>query len=276
MKGLPAWLRRPLPPAYRAMQRKMKLPTVCRDALCPNRFECFSKKRAAFLALGHLCTRSCRFCNIAHGKTPLPPDETEIASFADAIIELDLAHAVITMVSRDDLPDGGANHMAAIIREIKRRSEATVEVLVSDFKGQKDLIQIVTDAAPDIFNHNIETVPSLTAKLRDKANYNRSLGVLSFAKSQKMQLKSGLMVGLGETKKEVFTTLADLKNIGCDIITIGQYLQPHKGKYPVQEFIHPDIFKEFAAYGESLGIPFVYSGPLIRSSYNSPLYISET
>lgn len=252
--------------------RKYKLNTVCEEAKCPNRLECYSKKTATFLALGKECTRSCGFCSIDFSKTPKAPEEDEPIRIAESSKELGLKHLVITMVARDDLPDGGAAHIASIIRESRRVNPGTtIEVLTSDFSGNFEALDCLMQEQPDIFNHNIETVRSLTPRVRHKATYERTLSVLSYVKSKQKSgfVKSGIMVGLGETREEVQETLLDLSKAGCDIITIGHYLQSTSHNLRVKSFITPEEFKFYEEYGYSLGIKYMYCGPFVRSSYNA-------
>jgi len=273
----PSWLHRRLPKGGELFQtgallEKYRLNTVCEEARCPNRLECYGRKTATFLALGKACTRSCGFCDIDFTKQPKAPEEDEPMRIALAVRDLGLKHAVITMVARDDLPDGGASHMAEIVRAIRERVPAvTVELLTSDFAGNFAALDAVLEAHPEIFNHNIETVRALTPKVRHKATYDRTLSVLSYVKgSGKVEfVKSGIMVGLGETEEEVKETITDLKNAGCDIITIGHYLQPSQYKLKVKAFVTPETFKAYEDYGLSIGIKQVYSGPFVRSSYNA-------
>lgn len=273
----PAWLHRKLPAGGSlfktgAILEKYRLNTVCEEAKCPNRLECYNKKTATFLALGKECSRNCGFCDIDFSKQPKAPEADEPERIALSVKELGLKHVVITMVARDDLPDGGSTHLAAIIREVRRHDpEVTIEVLTSDFGGNFESIDRVLDARPEIFNHNIETVRSLTPRVRHKATYDRTLTVISHVKKRGTVqfVKSGIMVGLGETDQEVKETIADLHAAGCDIITIGHYLQPNRRKLTVKAFISPEQFKEYAAYGESLGVRYVYAGPFVRSSYNA-------
>lgn len=273
----PSWLHRKLPRGGELFKtggilEKYKLNTVCEEAKCPNRLECYSKKTATFLALGKQCTRNCGFCDIDFSKTPKAPEADEPLRIALSAQELGLQHVVITMVARDDLPDGGAAHIAAIIEELRKANpEGSVEVLISDLSGSFESLDIVLDARPEIFNHNIETVRSLTPRVRHKAQYDRTLEVLSYAKkSQKSEfVKSGIMVGLGETDEEVQETIRDLHAAGCDIITIGHYLQPNLYKLRVKSFITPEQFKAYEDYGYSIGVKYMYSGPFVRSSYNA-------
>jgi lipoyl synthase len=273
----PSWLHRNIPKGSElfktnAIVEKYRLNTVCEEAKCPNRFECFSRKTATFLALGKECTRNCGFCTIDFSKTPKTPEADEPLRIALSVQELGLKHVVITMVARDDLPDGGAAHIAAIIREIRKHTpDAAIEVLTSDFCGNTAAIDRVLEARPDVFNHNIETIRALTPRVRHRATYDQTLSILSYVASTGVVpfVKSGLMVGLGETADQVHETLRDLKNAGCNIITIGQYLQSDRRKLLVKEFIPPAQFKAYEEYGYTLGIAQMYSGPFVRSSYNA-------
>lgn len=258
--------------------RSHDLHTVCEEARCPNIGECFNRGTATFLIMGKICTRNCRFCNVATG-TPKPLDQKEPDQIAQIVKDLGLKHVVITSVTRDDLEDGGAGHFAATIQAVRRENgAASIEVLVPDFKCSEGAIKIVIDASPDVFNHNIETVRRLTPSVRSKADYETSLKVLKTASklNHKMKIKSGLMVGLGELKEEVEETLKDLRDVGCNIITIGQYLQPGKEKLEVKEFVEVEIFDEYKRYGESLGIEHVFSGPFVRSSYMADRFVNLT
>lgn len=279
----PSWLHRKLPLGGQifktgAIIEKYKLNTVCEEAKCPNRFECYTKKTATFLALGKECTRNCGFCDIDFSKTPKAPEADEPERIALSVRELGLKHAVITMVARDDLPDQGAGQIAAIIRAIRKTNPGvTVEVLTSDLGGNVKLLYMILEEQPEVFNHNIETVRVLSPRVRHKAEYERTLYILKSAKDSKKVIfvKSGLMVGLGETESQVQETLRDLKEAGCDIVTIGQYLQAGRTKLRVKEFIHPDQFKAYETYGMSLGLK-VYAGPFVRSSYNADLFAPES
>lgn len=281
----PSWLHRKLPSGSELWNtgnvlEDNRLHTVCEEAKCPNLLECWSKKTATFLAMGKECTRNCGFCDIDFKKTPKPLEDDEPSRIADSVKKLGLRHAVITMVARDDLPDGGSEHIAKIIHEIRKQTpETTIEVLTSDFSGNMQSLDIVLQAQPEIFNHNIETVRELSPRVRHTATYDNTLRVLEHAKKHrtfsKMLVKSGIMVGLGETKKQVEETLQDLANIGCDIVTIGQYLQPNRRKLLVKAFIHPDEFKYYEEYGLSLGINHMYCGPFVRSSYNAGLVLQQ-
>ena len=251
--------------------------TVCEEAKCPNRLECYTKKTATFLALGKECTRNCGFCDIDFSKKPKLPEEDEPERIAQSVKKLGLRHAVITMVARDDLPDQGAHHMGKIILAIRRGNPGvTIEVLTSDFSGDVKLLDIVLEQRPEIFNHNIETVRELTPRVRHKAKYDRSLNLLKAAKQSGKTtfVKSGMMLGLGETEAQVKETIKDL-SLSCDIITIGQYLQASHTKLRVKEFVHPDQFKAYEEYGQQWGVRHMYCGPLVRSSYNANLFAPD-
>lgn len=278
----PSWLHRTLPAGTKLAQtgellKKYGLNTVCEEAKCPNRFECYSKKTATFLALGKECSRNCGFCDIDFSKTPKGPEADEPLRIALSVKELGLKHVVITMVARDDLPDGGASHIAAIIHESRTQNPGcTIEVLTSDFAGNFSSLDIVLEAHPEIFNHNIETVERLSPRVRHKAEYRRTLGILGHAKNsgKTQKVKSGIMVGLGETQEEVFATIHDLHSVGCSIVTIGQYLQPNHRKLLVKEFVTPDQFKAYEEYGHSIGVGAMYCGPFVRSSFNAHEFVN--
>lgn len=272
----PVWLRRKLPagPAYgevRGLLKSSRLNTVCREADCPNRWECYSNKTAAFLIMGSKCTRNCRFCAVEHGPIE-PPDPDEPARVAQAAEELGLKYVVVTSVTRDDLPDGGAECFAETIRNIRERlPDALVEVLIPDFKGDPEALQTVLRARPDVLNHNIETVRRLYPTVRPEADYRRSLdlfrNVSQFDSS--IPTKSGLMLGLGEKKAEILDTFSDLLEAGCRILTLGQYLQPSRSHLPVQRFATPAEFDELGKTAREMGFKEVSSGPLVRSSYQA-------
>lgn len=273
---LPEWLtiRLPRPDTIRqveGMMRNKNLHTVCESARCPNLPECWSKKTATFMILGDTCTRSCGFCAIKVGRG-LEVDLFEPANVAKVANDLGLKHVVVTSVARDDLKDEGAEQFAKTIRALHHANPlAIVEVLTPDFKAKRELIKTVTDAKPEIYNHNIETIERLHTVVRPQAKYERTLKVLETVKEldPKIYTKSGIMLGLGETRDEVLTTLKDLRSVGCDAVTIGQYLRPTMRHLPVVSFVHPDEFKEYETIGEELGFAFVASGPFIRSSYNA-------
>ncbi len=275
----PSWLHRKLPRgnalwATDAVLNQQRLATVCEEAKCPNRLECWTKKTATFLTMGKECTRSCGFCSILHSTTPSALESDEPARIAASVKSLGLKHVVLTQVARDDLSDGGAKHLSAIIQAIRKDNIATtVEILTSDFNGNKEAWETILQAKPEIFNYNIETVKALTPRVRHKATYERTLEFLSFMNQNRYSsnffIKSGLMVGLGETKEEVFQAVTDLKSSGCDIITIGQYLQSNPKKLLVKRFVTPEEFKEYEEFGSTIGVRFMYTGPFIRSSYNA-------
>lgn len=272
---LPPWLRVRLPrdasfSATAATVSAGGLRTVCRGARCPNIFECFSRGTATFLILGGTCTRGCAFCNIEAG-VPAPPDPDEPEKLAQAVAELGLTHAVITSVTRDDLPDGGAGHFAATIHAVRRAaSKATIEVLTPDFCGDKDALGTVLAARPDVFNHNVETVERLYPTARRGAAYARSLDVLARAASHGgAVVKSGLMVGLGETMEELGVVLSDLARAGCRVVTVGQYLRPGRRNLPVVRYVPPEEFTMIAALGRERGIWEMVCAPLVRSSYKA-------
>lgn len=252
--------------------RKHTLATVCEEAACPNLSECFSHGTATFMIMGEICTRRCPFCDVGHGK-PNPLDAAEPVNLARAIAEMQLRYVVITSVDRDDLRDGGAQHFADCIRESRLLSpDLKVEVLVPDFRGRMEpALAILSDTPPDVFNHNMETVPRLYREARPGANYQWSLKLLQEYKrlNPGIPTKSGLMVGLGETKEELLATLDDLRAHDVDMLTVGQYLQPSKNHLPVDRFVHPDEFAEYAEYARRIGFSQVASGPLVRSSYHA-------
>jgi lipoyl synthase len=251
--------------------RSHGLSTVCEEARCPNRGECFSRGTATFLLLGDVCTRACGFCDIATGR-PAAADPFEPARLAAAAREMGLAFVVVTSVARDDLADGGASHFVASIRALRRLDPAPgVEVLVPDFKGRFDSVRVVAEERPDVFNHNVETVRRLYPRVRRGADLDRSLGVLAAAKElvSGLTTKSGFMLGLGETREEVLELLARLKAAGVDVVTIGQYLQPSRHHLPVEEYVPPGVFEEYREAGEALGFRHVFSGPFVRSSYRA-------
>jgi lipoic acid synthetase len=276
----PDWIkvRAPISPEYsrtRTLLAEMRLHTVCQEACCPNIGECFSHRTATFMLMGDVCTRNCPYCAVAHGKVrPLDPDEPR--RIAEAVARLGLDHVVVTSVDRDDLDDGGAAHFAETASAILRlRPTARVEVLVPDFKGSHPAIETVIEAPVAIFNHNIETVPSLYRKARPGGNYQRSLDVLAHAadfgkaRNRALLTKAGIMLGLGEEQAEVGTVLHDLRAVGCDILTLGQYLRPSLDHLPVERYVTPAEFAELRSAAIALGFRHVESGPLVRSSYHA-------
>lgn len=251
--------------------RRLELNTVCEEAKCPNIAECFSKKTATFMILGDVCTRSCPFCSVSHGK-PKPPDPLEPLNVAKAVKILGLKHVVITSVDRDDLKDGGATQFANIIKKVREFNKGcTVEVLIPDFKGNLESLKIIVDAKPEIINHNVETVKELYKTVRPQSNYDRSLQLLKSVKDldRNILTKSGFMVGLGETKEQIVNLMEDLDKSNVDIITIGQYLQPTKNNLPVVKYYTDREFKELEKIGYEIGFKFVFSGKLVRSSFNA-------
>ena len=250
------------------MLRERELHSVCESLACPNRTECFSRGTATFMILGDVCTRSCGFCNVTTGRPYAPPSPDEPRAVADTARRLGLRHVVVTSVTRDDLPDGGAQQFAETIRELRAAlPRSAVEVLTPDFRGNLDAVQTVADARPDYFNHNVETVPRLYDFVRPGSRFERSLAVLRHAKTFGAVTKSGLMLGLGERRDEVLHVLEKLRESEVEIVTIGQYLQPKREKLDVVEYIHPDVFEEYRELGEAIGFRAVFSGPFVRSSY---------
>lgn len=283
-KRLPPWLRKTLPPggSSAVLQRAIEtlgLATVCHSAKCPNRSECFAAGTATFMILGDVCTRSCSFCAVDKGP-PAPPNAAEPQAIGEAIRRLKLRHVVITSVTRDDLPDGGAAHFAATIAAIRAVDpEATVEVLTPDFQGDLDCVDVVCDAGCDVFNHNIETAHRLYPLVRPEADYQRSLDILAHAAGQtgqRLWVKSGLMVGLGETDDEVACVLADLRRAGCHLVTIGQYLRPTDSALPVERFVPPEQFDAWRASALAMGFSAVAAGPFVRSSYHAGRMLVES
>lgn len=252
------------------------LNTICSSGRCPNMAECWSRGTATFMILGNRCTRNCRFCNTETGH-PLPPLADEPQQLARSIAQMGLKHAVITSVTRDDLPDQGAAHWAACIRAVRQvNPNVTVEILVPDFGGKAELIDQVAETHPDIMAHNIETVRRLTPIVRSVATYDKSLQTLQHIAAHGLPTKSGLMLGLGETEDEIFQTMDDLLHVGCRRLTLGQYLQPSRRHYPVQAYIHPDKFIEYREVALEKGFHVAVSGPLVRSSYHADLFVDVT
>lgn len=273
---LPEWLRKPsrnveADHQLKKMLRTRGLHTVCEEARCPNRNDCFARGAATFMILGDVCSRRCGFCSVKTGRgLPLESLNHEPEQVAEAAAQLELSYVVITSVNRDELPDGGAAHFANTIHAVRRRLPgAKIEVLTPDFKGNRRALCTVLDAAPDTFNHNVETVPRLYQRVRPQADYRQSLDVLHAARAYAgaVLAKSGFMVGLGERRDEVERLLEDLRAHAVDVVTIGQYLQPTRAHLPVAEYVHPDVFEYYKSYGERLGFRAVFSGPLVRSSF---------
>lgn len=254
-----------------SLMASLKLNTVCKAANCPNLGECYKKHTATFMILGSQCTRNCRFCNVTHGK-PEPVDPEEPANLAKAAEKLGLKHVVVTCVTRDDLPDGGASQFVACIQELKKRCpDITTEVLISDMKGDKSALDMVIEARPDVLNHNMETVEALYSKVRPEASYERSLEVLRYVKEKapEMYTKTGIMVGLGETDEQVLKLMDDVLATGCDILTIGQYLRPSAAHVEMVEYVTPEKFAYYKQEGTRKGFSYIASSPLVRSSYRA-------
>ncbi|MEX0941188.1 MAG: lipoyl synthase [Pseudomonadales bacterium] len=279
----PDWIRVRIPASaevsrIKGILRTRKLASVCEEASCPNLPECFTHGTATFMIMGEICTRRCPFCDVAHGK-PNPLDPEEPRHLAQAVAEMKLKYVVVTSVDRDDLKDSGAQHFADCIRELRAMSPAIkIEVLVPDFRGRREVaIDILAGEPPDVFNHNLETVPRLYKKARPGADYNWSLELLKNYKAARpgITTKSGLMVGLGETIDEVKDVMADMRAHDIDMLTIGQYLQPSRDHLPVDRYVHPDEFAELQRLGEAMGFGQVASGPLVRSSYHADLQAKE-
>lgn len=276
MKRKPEWLRIDMSKGrsldyVENMLKKYSLSTVCEEANCPNRMECYSRKTATFMILGKECSRNCRFCNVSHG-TLEEVDPKEPENLASAAVEMGLKHVVITTVTRDDLPDGGAGHFAKVVNAIRAKdSSITIELLISDLQGQQEAIKTVVDSKPEIINHNVETVPRLYKEIRPMAIYERSLDVLRQVKEMDDMIltKSGMMVGLGEKEEEVIEVMKDLRDVGCDFLTLGQYLRPSEKHYPVMEYVSPETFERYRIKAEELGFKFIASGPFVRSSYKA-------
>ncbi len=279
MNRFPFWVRKTIRISKeyeetRQILEKYKIDTVCVHARCPNIYECFGKKYASFMILGSVCTRSCRFCSVNHNVDTFPVDPEEPERIAQATVELGLKYVVITSPTRDDLADGGAKHFADCIRAVRRKNpEIKIEPLIPDFKGNIKNLMIVLEAEPDIVSHNLETVPSLYGFVRPEANYNTSLDILRHAKKCGFLIKSGIMVGLGETFDEVVAVMNDLRGIGCDFFVIGQYLKSAPENLDVKEFIRPEVFEKYKQIGERMGFRMVFSGVFCRSSYMAELAI---
>ncbi len=274
-RRLPDWLKRPLPVGNEnfftdQLLRELRLETVCENARCPNRPECYSRRTATFMIMGNLCTRPCGFCSVPRGD-PEALEADEPARVAEASLRLGLKHVVITSVTRDDLDDGGAEHFYQCVLAVRQRTGARVEVLTPDFLGDPAAIDRVIDSQPDVFNHNTETVPRFYKKVRGRADYQRSLDLLARVKQKAPHIvtKTGLMLGLGETREELLDVLADLRAVSCDMLTLGQYLTPTLKHVPVARYLPPAEFDELAVLARSLGFREVASGPFVRSSYHA-------
>jgi len=262
----------------KSLLRDKSLHSVCESLACPNRSECFSRGTATFMILGDVCTRSCGFCNVTTGRPYAPPSIGEPSGVAEAAKRMGLRHVVVTSVTRDDLPDGGARQFAATIRALRAElPDAAIEVLTPDFRGNRDAIRVVAEAKPDYYNHNVETVARLYDFVRPGSRFERSLAVLREVKKIDTTIltKSGFMLGLGERREEVIEVMERLLESGCEILTIGQYLQPKREKLDVVEYVHPSVFDEYRVIGEQLGFRAVFSGPFVRSSYMADVVASR-
>jgi lipoic acid synthetase len=280
-RRLPSWLKRKLPRGNgnfftQELLRELRLETVCENARCPNRPECYSRRTATFMILGNVCTRPCGFCAVTRG-TPEVLEDDEPERVAEAANRLGLRHVVITSVTRDDLPDGGADHFRRCVLAVRERTGAAVEVLTPDFLGDLVAVDTVLEARPEVYNHNVETVPRLYRRVRGRADYQRSLDLLQHVKTHapKTVTKSGLMLGLGETHEELFNVLADLRGIGCDVLTLGQYLAPTLKHVPVARYLPPEEFDGLAERARTLGFKQVVAGPFVRSSYHADEMVSH-
>ena len=274
----PEWLKVRLPRGFKAEQvvgllNEKHIHTICSSGMCPNRGECWSRGTATFMIGGNICTRNCKFCNVPTGR-PLPLDVAEIDHIVRSVKDLKLKHAVITSVDRDDLPDLGAHHWASLIRRLKEECpNTTMEVLIPDMQGREDLLDIIIAERPHIISHNMETVRRLTPTVRSVATYDCSLKALRYIASSGIRTKSGIMLGLGETAEEIFETMDDLREVGVEVLTIGQYLQPTKHNYPVQEYIEPEKFDEYGRIAKEKGFRHVESAPMVRSSYHAEKHV---
>lgn len=275
----PEWLKIKLPNGIKTtavvgMLNQRGLHTICSSGLCPNKGECWGRGTATFMIGGNICTRACRFCNVATGK-PLPLDDKEIEHIVKSVKELGLKHVVITSVDRDDLEDYGCSHWCKLIEALKMQCPGvTMEVLIPDFRGDSSLIERIIQLKPDVISHNLETVKRLTPTVRSVAKYETSLSVIRIIASSGIRSKSGIMLGLGETSEEIRETLKDLREAGCEVITIGQYLQPSRKHFPVKRYVEPCEFEEYARLGKKLGFRHVESGPLVRSSYHAEKHVN--
>ncbi|MBD5268045.1 MAG: lipoyl synthase [Bacteroides sp.] len=274
----PDWLKIKLPRGFKTSQvvgllNEKHLHTICSSGMCPNRGECWGNGTATFMIGGNICTRNCRFCNVPSGR-PLPLNEKEIEEIISSVKSLGLKHVVITSVDRDDLPDLGASHWAKMIRRLKEECPGvTMEVLIPDFQGRTELIDMVIEERPDVISHNMETVRRLTPEVRTFAKYDMSLGVIEHIAKSGIRSKSGIMLGLGETEEEILQTMDDLLSVGCEVMTIGQYLQPTKDNFPIQEYVTPEKFAEYGEIGRRKGFRHVESAPMVRSSYHAEKHV---
>lgn len=277
-KPKPEWLKIKLPHGMKSARvagnlNGRCLHSICTSGLCPNRGECWTNGTATFMIGGNVCTRNCRFCNVATGR-PMPLDPGEPERVALSVKDLGLKHLVLTSVDRDDLSDGGAAHWVATVRAVRRICPGvTMEVLVPDFRGNREALELVISERPEVISHNVETVQRLTPEVRSVATYDRSLNVIRAVSEAGIRSKSGIMLGLGETPDEILETMADLRTVGCEVLTIGQYLQPTENHYPVREYIHPDVFEKYRLKGLEMGFRYVESAPLVRSSYHAERHV---
>ncbi|MCM1004984.1 MAG: lipoyl synthase [Prevotella sp.] len=274
----PDWLKVHLPKGFKAEQvvgllNEKHIHTICSSGMCPNRGECWSRGTATFMIGGNVCTRNCKFCNVTSGR-PSPLDSKEIDHIVRSVKELKLKHAVITSVDRDDLPDLGAAHWAELIRRLKKECpDTTMEVLIPDMQGRTELLDMIIDAGPDIISHNMETVRRLTPQVRSVATYDCSLSVLKYIASKGVRTKSGIMLGLGETPDEIIQVMDDLREAGVEVMTIGQYLQPTRHNWPVQEYVEPEKFEDYGRIAMGKGFRHVESAPMVRSSYHADKHV---
>lgn len=274
----PDWLKVTLPRGFKASQvlgclNDRGLHTICSSGMCPNKGECWSNGTATFMIGGNVCTRNCKFCNVTSGK-PSPLNEKEIEDIVRSVIDLKLKHVVITSVDRDDLEDYGASHWEQMTKALKENCPGvTMELLVPDFRGRTELLDSIIAEGPEVISHNLETVRRLTPEVRSVATYDTSLRVISYIAARGVRAKSGIMLGLGETREEILETMDDLLEAGCEVMTIGQYLQPSRQHYQVKEYIHPDIFEEYRVIGKEKGFRHIESHPLVRSSYHAERHV---
>ncbi len=274
----PEWLKIRLPRGFKTSQvvgllNEKHLHTICSSGMCPNRGECWGNGTATFMIGGNVCTRACKFCNVATGR-PEALDEKEIDDIVESVKSLGLRHIVITSVDRDDLPDYGASHWAKMVRRLKEECPGvTMEVLIPDFRGRLDLVDMVIDEGPEVVSHNMETVRRLTPEVRSVATYETSLSVIRHIASRGVRSKSGIMLGLGETREEILETMDDLREAGCEVMTIGQYLQPTKTHYRLREYVTPETFEEYRLIGVEKGFRHMESAPMVRSSYHAERHV---
>jgi lipoic acid synthetase len=269
----PEWLKIKLPQNNLSDISKHRVHTICSSGLCPNRSECWRRGTATFMICGDICTRSCKFCNVTTGR-PKPLDTEEPENIADLVSSLRLKHTVITSVDRDDLNDLGASHWVKVIKAVKTKNpDTTMEVLIPDFQGRKELIHLILEAHPEVVSHNLETVKRLSKSVRSRATYDISLEVIRQISDYGIVAKSGIMLGLGETRDEIIETMDDLLDAGCSVMTIGQYLQPSRVNIEVSEYVHPEIFAEYQRTGKEKGFAYIESSPLVRSSYHAEKHV---